>query len=88
MNAIEQLYYGKIYAEEWVCPKTAEYRKAVSDYVVARDMLMGSLEGRQRQVLEDLIAAEARETDQLCLELFRQGMILGAKLQRELLELE
>ena len=88
MSVIEQMYNGKLYLAENACPDSPEYQKAVSDYVVARDMLMGSLEGRQRQVLEDLIAAEAKETDLLCLEYFRQGMRIGAKLQRELLELD
>ena len=84
MSAIEDIYNGQFNFAEKIKPMTEAYREARLETVKLSDQLEKMLSPNQRTVLGAYLSAHAIVSDEMQKESFRQGMILGAKLEREL----
>lgn len=84
MSFIEDLYHGTLYPSERIVPKTIRYQESKQEALRLSEELKNQLSTEQYELFETYCNAKAVMADEMYCESFRQGVILGAKLWREL----
>ena len=84
MSAIEDLYNGKVYIAESATPDTEQYRTGQEQMARLAEELRTELPATLLEKFEAYCRAYAVVSGEVHQECFRQGMTLGAKLEREL----
>lgn len=83
MSVLKQLFNGEIYPAENNVPDTEEYRKASQEMHTLGDKLDEVLTEKQGEIFEQYMSASARVDTLIQQEMFRQGFVIGANLQKE-----
>ena len=84
MSVIEDLYHGTLYPAERIIPKTKRYQESKQEAIRLSEELQNQLSTEQFELFETYCNATAVMADEMYCESFRQGVVLGAKLWREL----
>ena len=84
MSVLEDLYHGNLYPAEKIIPKTELYLESKKEAIALTEELQGLLTTEQFELFERYCNAKAIMSGEMYCESFRQGVILGAKLERDL----
>ena len=84
MSILEELYHGELHPASEILPDTPRYREARESAIRLSEELKARLTQAQYELFEAYCNARAAMSDEVNCESFRQGMILGATLRREL----
>lgn len=84
MSVLEDLYRGNLYPAEKIIPKTELYLESKKEAIELTKELQEQLTAEQFELFERYCNAKAIMSGEMYCESFRQGVILGAKLWREL----
>ena len=84
MGVLEDLYHGNYYPAEKIIPRTERYTESQKEAVKLAEELKHQLTAEQFNLFEAYCNAKANAAIEMYCENFRQGMIMGAKLEWEL----
>jgi hypothetical protein len=84
VSIIEDIYQGNWYPAEQIMPSGEQYRRQKQLACAIFDHLNGQLSKSQQKLLDDYLGAAADAEGYVYMEYFRQGVLFGAHLQREL----
>lgn len=84
MSILKQLFNGEIYPAENNVPDTEEYQKASQEMHTLGDKLEEELTGKQEEIFEQYMSASAGVDTLIQQEVFRQGFVMGAAIQKEI----
>ena len=84
MSVLEDIYHGTLYPEEKIIPKAELYLVSKKEAIELTKELQEQLTAEQFELFEWYCNAKAIMSGEMYCESFRQGVILGAKLEREL----
>ena len=84
MSVIEDLFHGRMYPAEQILPATELYQSSNSKADKLSQQLKEQLSPMQYEMFESYCTEKATIAEAMQCECFRQGMMLGARLWREL----
>ena len=84
MSVLKQLYNGKIYPAENNVPDTEEYCKESMIAERIEEKFKAGLTEEQHELFEQYMSATAKVDKLIQEEVFRQGFVMGATLQKEI----
>lgn len=84
MSFLKQLYNGKIYPAQNNVPDTEEYRKESLETDRIEKKLTADMTEEQHELFEQYMSATAKVDKLIQEEVFRQGLVMGAAMQKEI----
>ena len=84
-NILEELYFGNIDPNAQSFDRTSNFGKAMQVTVDTEEELLKLLEGREKQLFRDFVAAQSEIVGITAVEKFVKGFKLGARIGLEIL---